>query len=73
MSYSASGDTGTKPITPVDIKLDGDPRRTQRGGSGCEAADFAGFPAGNIALIQRGDLRLRGEGVERPGRGRRRA
>src|SRR4030095_15548580 len=22
--------------------------------SGCEAADFAGFPAGNIALIQRG-------------------
>ena len=22
--------------------------------SGCEAADFAGFPAGNIALVQRG-------------------
>ncbi len=55
MSYSASGDTGVQTITPVDIKLDGD--RTPAGnggGSGCEAADFTGFPAGNIALIQRG-------------------
>jgi Zn-dependent M28 family amino/carboxypeptidase len=55
MSYSASGDTDVQAITPVDIKLDGD--RTPAGnggGSGCEPEDFAGFPAGNIALIQRG-------------------
>jgi Zn-dependent M28 family amino/carboxypeptidase len=50
MSYSASGDTGVKTITPVDVNLT--PPRAST--SGCEAADFAGFPAGNIALIQRG-------------------
>ena len=50
MSYSASGDTGVKTITPVDINLT--PPRAST--SGCEAADFAGFPAGNIALMQRG-------------------
>lgn len=37
-------------VTPVDINLV--PPRANT--SGCEAADFAGFPAGNIALIQRG-------------------
>jgi Zn-dependent M28 family amino/carboxypeptidase len=55
MSYSASGDTREQPITAVDIKLDGD--RTPLGngsGSGCDAADFTGFPADNIALVQRG-------------------
>ena len=55
MNYSASGDTDVQTITPVDIKLDGD--RTPAGnggGSGCEPADFTGFPAGNIALMQRG-------------------
>ena len=38
-------------VTPVDINLvlPRDPVT-----SGCEAADFAGFPPGNIALIQRG-------------------
>ena len=46
MSYSGSGDV-TAPVTtlwgpPVDAT------------PGCEAADFAGFPAGNIALISRG-------------------
>ena len=55
MNYSASGDTGVKTITAVDIKLDGDRTPTGNGsGSGCDAADFTGFPAGNIALIQRG-------------------
>jgi Zn-dependent M28 family amino/carboxypeptidase len=55
MNYSASGDTGVQPITAVDIKLDGDRTPTDNtGGSGCDAADFTGFPAGNIALIQRG-------------------
>ena len=52
MDYSASGDTGVAGITPVNIKLDGD--RAPANGSGCEAGDFAGFPAGEIALIQRG-------------------
>jgi Zn-dependent M28 family amino/carboxypeptidase len=52
MSYSASGDTGQKTITPVDVNL-APPRATT---SGCEDADFtaAGFTAGNIALMQRG-------------------
>jgi Zn-dependent M28 family amino/carboxypeptidase len=40
----------TASVTPVDINL-APPRANT---SGCEAADFAGFPAGNIALIQRG-------------------
>ena len=37
-------------MTAVDLQLG--PGNTST--SGCEAADFAGFPAGNIALIQRG-------------------
>lgn len=37
-------------VTAVDINL-APPRANT---SGCEAADFAGFPAGNIALVQRG-------------------
>jgi Zn-dependent M28 family amino/carboxypeptidase len=37
-------------VTPVDLMLGLGNTST----SGCEAADFAGFPAGNIALIQRG-------------------
>jgi Zn-dependent M28 family amino/carboxypeptidase len=53
MNYSASGDTGVATITPVDLTLS--PNPAQRvSTSGCEAADFAGFPAGNIALMQRG-------------------
>ena len=46
---SGHGDV-TAAVTPVDINL-APPRANT---SGCEAADFAGFPAGNIALIQRG-------------------
>jgi Zn-dependent M28 family amino/carboxypeptidase len=46
LSYSGSGDvTGTVtalPAPPADTT------------PGCEATDFAGFPAGNIALISRG-------------------
>jgi len=49
--YTGSGSgTVTAAVTPVDIKLDL-PRDST---SACEAADFAGFPPGNIALIQRG-------------------
>ena len=53
MNYSDSGDTGEATITAVDLKLS--PNPAQRvSTSGCEAADFAAFPAGNIALMQRG-------------------
>jgi aminopeptidase Y len=41
MSYSGSGDV-TAPVSTVNPI------------TGCNAADFAGFPAGNIALISRG-------------------
>jgi Zn-dependent M28 family amino/carboxypeptidase len=48
MTESASGDV-TASVVPVDISPDG-----FNSTSGCEAADFAGFPAGSIALLQRG-------------------
>ena len=77
MDYSGSGDV-TAPVTAVDINLAGDRAST----SGCEAADFAGFPAGNIALIQRGTCNFalkvtnaaacgcRGRGALQPGQRR---
>jgi Zn-dependent M28 family amino/carboxypeptidase len=40
----------TGAVTAVDLQLGIGNTST----SGCEAADFAGFPAGNIALLQRG-------------------
>jgi Zn-dependent M28 family amino/carboxypeptidase len=40
----------TAAVTAVDLQLGLGNMST----SGCEAADFAGFPAGNIALLQRG-------------------
>ncbi len=40
----------TAAVTPVDLQLGLGNTST----SGCEAGDFAGFTAGNIALIQRG-------------------
>jgi Zn-dependent M28 family amino/carboxypeptidase len=49
----AQTDPGTVPdaaVTAVDVQLGLGNTST----SGCEAADFAGFPAGNIALLQRG-------------------
>jgi aminopeptidase Y len=46
MSYSGSGDV-TAPMTAL-ASPPADPT------PGCEAADFAGFPVGNIALIRRG-------------------
>ena len=53
MNYSASGDTGAQAIVPVDVNLDPVPAN-RASTSGCEDADFAGFPAGAIALMQRG-------------------
>ena len=55
-TYETGAFTGSGPgdvtaaVTPVDVQLTTPNTNT----SGCEAADFAGFPAGNIALIQRG-------------------
>jgi Zn-dependent M28 family amino/carboxypeptidase len=49
MDYSGGG-TATAAVTNVDLNLTGDRAST----SGCEAGDFAGFPVGNIALVQRG-------------------
>ncbi len=49
MDQSDPGDV-TGPVTAVDLQLGLGNTST----SGCEAADFAGFPAGNIALLQRG-------------------
>ncbi len=46
---SGPGDV-TAAVTPVDVQLTTPNTST----SGCEAGDFAGFPAGNIALVQRG-------------------
>ncbi|HKX95626.1 MAG TPA: M28 family peptidase [Methylibium sp.] len=50
-SFTGSGDGSvTADVVAVDINL-APPRDTT---SGCEAADFTGFPAGAIALVQRG-------------------
>lgn len=49
MTQTDSGDV-TAAVTPVDLNF-GNPAAST---SGCEAADFAGFPVGHIALIQRG-------------------
>ncbi len=43
----------TAALTAVDLKVPS-PGGAAGSTSGCEAADFAGFPAGNIALLQRG-------------------
>ncbi len=55
-TYESSSFTGTGSgdvtagVTAVDTNF----VLPRANSSGCEAADFAGFPAGNIALIQRG-------------------
>ncbi|GAA1057492.1 aminopeptidase [Agromyces luteolus] len=49
MDFSGEGDV-TADVVPVDVNLTGD----HASSSGCEASDFTGFPAGAIALIQRG-------------------
>ncbi|WP_169986967.1 M28 family metallopeptidase [Microbispora sp. H10836] len=52
MTYSGSGDV-TAAVRGVDLVLPpGAEANTSN--SGCEAADFAGFPAGAVALVQRG-------------------
>ena len=55
--HSEEGDV-TAAVTPVDLALGAGNTST----SGCEAADFTGFPAGNIALIQRGSCTFEQKG-----------
>jgi Zn-dependent M28 family amino/carboxypeptidase len=57
-SNASEGDI-TAPVQAVDVNLVGDRAST----SGCEASDFAGFTAGNIALVQRGtcDFRVKAD------------
>jgi len=49
MSHTEQGDV-TAPVAAVDVHLGPD----NVSDSGCEPEDFTGFPAGSIALIQRG-------------------
>src|SRR5688500_14892192 len=51
MQYSGSGDV-TAPVTAVDLVVPSPEANTST--SGCESDDFLGFPAGSIALMQRG-------------------
>jgi Zn-dependent M28 family amino/carboxypeptidase len=51
MQYSGSGDV-TATVQAVDVTLP--PSAEPSSTSGCEAEDFSGFTAGNIALVQRG-------------------
>ncbi len=61
---SEPGDV-TAPVTAVDLQLGVGNTST----SGCEPEDFAGFPAGNIALIQRGTctFEIKGENAAAAG------
>jgi Zn-dependent M28 family amino/carboxypeptidase len=43
----------TAPLTAVDLKIPS-PGGVNGSTSGCQASDFAGFPTGSIALLQRG-------------------
>ena len=45
--------TATGPLVPVDLVIPPGPT-ANTSTSGCEAADFANFPAGGVALVQRG-------------------
>jgi Zn-dependent M28 family amino/carboxypeptidase len=51
--FSGSGDV-TAIVQPVDVVVPIDDNPPGTSTSGCEAADFAGFVRGRIALIQRG-------------------
>jgi Zn-dependent M28 family amino/carboxypeptidase len=54
MQYSGSGDVtaNVTAVGPLNVPIGDTPAGTTT--SGCSASDFAGFPAGNIALVQRG-------------------
>jgi Zn-dependent M28 family amino/carboxypeptidase len=52
IAFTGSGEVSA-PITPVDLQMPPNPVPNSST-SACETEDFAGFPAGNIALVQRG-------------------
>ncbi|MFN1834952.1 M28 family peptidase [Balneola sp. MJW-20] len=64
MSYSAAADV-TAPVSAVDLDLGSG----NNSSSGCEPTDFAGFPVGSIALVQRGacTFQLKAENAEAAG------
>jgi Zn-dependent M28 family amino/carboxypeptidase len=55
--FSGSGDV-TAPLHPVDLRLPPGPG-ADSSTSGCQPADFAGFPRGAVALLQRGTCPFR--------------
>jgi len=57
MTYSGSGDVKAD-VTAVDLVVPA-PGAANGNTSGCESADFAGFPAGTTALVQRGTCPFR--------------
>ncbi len=56
MDFSGSGET-TANLVAVDLTMPPTPAPSST--SGCEDADFTGFPAGAVALIQRGTCTFR--------------
>ncbi|MFB7884100.1 M20/M25/M40 family metallo-hydrolase [Microbacterium sp. NPDC056057] len=46
--------TATGPLVPVGVVYPSEALPPNSNTSGCESADFAGFPTGGIALVQRG-------------------
>ena len=67
MEYSGSGSV-TAPLVPVG--LDDPPEPTSTSMSGCAAADFRDFPAGAVALVQRGGcfMAVKAANAPRPAR-----
>ena len=57
MTYSGNGDV-TAPVHAVNLQVP-PPAVEGTAPSGCAAGDFAGFPAGAIALVQRGTCSFR--------------
>jgi len=55
--FSGSGDV-TAAVSPVDLRLPPGPT-ADSSTSGCEPADFTGFPQGAVALLQRGTCPFR--------------
>jgi Zn-dependent M28 family amino/carboxypeptidase len=68
MSYSGSGDVTAK-LQAVDVVVPIGDNPPSTSTSGCEPADFAGFTAGNIALMQRGtcDFAVKAKNAEDAG------
>ena len=63
-SQSERGDI-TATVTPVDLSL----AQPSASSSGCQTGDWTGFPAGNIALVQRGGctFEIKGENAAAAG------